>query len=122
VARERARLLRQVGRLPEARHAWQELAGRNGPLSAVAWVELAKVLEHIDRDYEAALQAVTRAERLAAHSATMGRPLALLEADLVRRRVRLERRRAAAATAPESLSLSLPTAARQTRAHALANG
>lgn len=92
VFRERARLLRQLGRLDEARRAWRELGDRNGPLSAVAWIELSKVLEHVDRDIDGALGAVAAAERLARHSAATGRPLPLIEADLARRRRRLERR------------------------------
>ena len=92
VARERARLLRHVGRAADARQAWQELAARNGPLAAIAWVELAKLLEHQERDLAGALQAVVSAERLAHHSALIGRPLPQLEADLARRRARLVRR------------------------------
>jgi hypothetical protein len=96
IARERARLLRQLGRLEQARGAWWELAARGGPLAAIAWVELAKVLEHVDRDLDGALDAVGRADVLVAHSAGLGKPLPLLEADLERRRARLQRRLGAA--------------------------
>ena len=96
IAREHARLLRHLGRTAEARQAWQQLASRNGPLAAIAWVELAKLLEHVERDLAGALQAVASAERLAGHSSLIGRPLPELEADLARRRARLLRRVAAA--------------------------
>ena len=95
LARERARLLRRVGRIDDARAAWRALAERNGPLAAIAWVELAKVLEHIERDFTGALAAVAAAEAMAARSARLGRPLPKLERDLAWRRRRLERRRAA---------------------------
>lgn len=94
VARDRARLLRHVGRLDDARDAWRDLAGRGGPMAAIAWVELAKVQEHIDRDLAAALASVTAADALVARSAGLGQPLPILEGDLARRRRRLERRRA----------------------------
>lgn len=120
LARERARLLRRLGRLTEAREAWHELAGRNGPLSAIAWVELAKLLEHVERDFTGALNAVASADGLAEQSAALGRPLPMLQADLVRRRARLERRRGADAT---SLPALLPsTTLRETVSHAVANG
>ena len=120
VARERARLLRQVGRLAEARQAWRELAGRNGPMSAIAWIELAKVLEHVDRDFDGALAAVGSAERMAEQSAMIGRPLPLLEADLARRRSRLMRRKATRdARVP---LLGRPRAAAHALAHAVGNG
>jgi hypothetical protein len=96
VVRERARLLRVTGRLDEARTAWRDLAARGGPLSAVACIELAKVLEHIDRDLDGALEAVETAERLADRAAATGNPIPFVEGDLARRRARLERRRAAA--------------------------
>src|SRR5262249_23624880 len=92
------RLLRQVGRLSEARQAWRDLGARNGPLSAIAWIELAKVMEHVDRDVEGALAAVAEAERLAQRAQTVGQPVPLVESDLARRRRRLERRQAGAAT------------------------
>ena len=54
------------------------------------------MLEHVDRNLEGALDAVGRADVLVAHSAGLGKPLPLLEADLARRRARLQRRLAAA--------------------------
>ena len=95
LARERGRLLRNLGRPAEAREAWRALATRNGPLSAIAWVELAKVLEHVERDFTGALDAVTAAQRLADHSAFIGRPLPMLASDLAHRRARVTRRLAA---------------------------
>jgi tetratricopeptide (TPR) repeat protein len=90
---ERARLLRRLGRRDESRDAWRQLAEGAGPLAAVAWIELAKHMEHVERDMAGALDAVRSAERLAEHAAALGRRLPVLEADLGRRRSRLERRR-----------------------------
>jgi hypothetical protein len=120
LARERARLLRQLGRVAEARVAWQELAARNGPLSAIAWVELAKVLEHVERNFAGALLAVASAERLAEQSARIGTPLPKLQADLVRRRSRLERRKAADEASVGPL-VPAPTL-REALSHAVAHG
>ena len=104
LARERARLLRRLGRRDEARLAWHALAGSSGPLAAVAYMELAKILEHIERDFPAALDAVTAADRLVARSASVDAPLPGLHADLRRRRARLVRRAAAdAGRAPAAL-------------------
>ena len=115
LARERARLLRRLGRHDEARHAWQTLAASSGPLAAIAYVELAKVLEHIDRDFPAALDAVSAADRLVARSAAAG-PLPGLLSDLGRRRARLVRRAAGG-----SAQVVAPAETRARQTHALAH-
>ena len=121
LARERAKLLRELGRRTEAHLAWQELAARRGPLAAIAYVELAKVLEHVERDFTAALDAVSSAERLVGRSAAVGSPLPSLQADLARRRTRLQRRSAPPGVNVRT-SLRPAAAARDAPAQAIANG
>lgn len=89
---ERARLLRRLGRHREALEAWQDVAHAGGPDAALAWIEVAKCLEHRERDPAGALGACAAADRLAQRSRLLGRPLRNLEADLGRRRIRLGRR------------------------------
>ena len=129
IARERARLLRRLGNPGDARRAWRELAARGGPLAALALVELAKLLEHVERDFAGALAAVAEAETLADRSWRVGQPLPLGESDLARRRARLLRR-AEAATPRDAPAGSLRVRAdvgrdgppaHATVAHALAN-
>ena len=86
---ERARLLRRVGRHEDALAAWRDLAAGGGPVAGVAWVEIAKTLEHRRRDPAAALDACSAAGRIAQRARWLGRPLVEIEADLVRRRRRL---------------------------------
>jgi hypothetical protein len=93
---DRARLLRRLGRHEEALTAWHNLAVGGGPLAGVAWIEVAKVLEHRRRDPVSALDACGAAIRIAERSRLLGRPLARIETDLVRRRRRLVRRVTAA--------------------------
>lgn len=99
---ERARLLRRLGRHREALEAWRDVAHAGGPDAAFAWIEVAKCLEHRERDPAGALGACAAADRLAQRSRLLGRPLRNLEADLGRRRVRLGRRlsRVSATTSP----------------------
>ncbi len=124
---ERARLLRRLGRVADAREAWRAIAGRGGPLAAIAWIELAKVLEHVDRDFTGALRATASAAALAERSAAIGRPLLRIEADLSRRRRRLYRRLASAGPrTPVPLTAATTgtaagSAAESRLAHALAN-
>lgn len=92
---DRARLLRRLGRHDEALIAWQDLALGGGPLAGVAWIEVAKSLEHRRRDPAAALDACGAAGRIAERSRLLGLPLVGIEADLARRRRRLVRRVAA---------------------------
>lgn len=89
---ERARLLRRLGRHREALVAWQDVATSGGPDAALAWIEVAKCLEHRERDPAGALGACAAADRLAQRSRLLGRPLRAVEADLGRRRLRLSRR------------------------------
>jgi len=89
---ERARLLRRLGRHREALEAWQDVAHAGGPDAALAWIEIAKCLEHRERDPAGALGACAAADRLAQRSRLLGRPLRTIEADLGRRRLRLSRR------------------------------
>ena len=89
---ERARLLRRLGRHREALEAWQDVAHAGGPDAALAWIEIAKCLEHRERDPAGALGACAAADRLAQRSRLLGRPLPTIEADLGRRRLRLSRR------------------------------
>ena len=89
---ERARLLRRLGRHDEALATWRDLGLGGGPWAGVGWVEVAKILEHRRADPTGALEACTRADRIAERSRLLGRRLPQLEADLVRRRRRLARR------------------------------
>jgi tetratricopeptide (TPR) repeat protein len=89
---ERARLLRRLGRHREALEAWRDVAHAGGPDAALAWIEVAKCLEHRERDPAGALGACAAADRLAQRSRLLGRPLRTIEADLGRRRLRLSRR------------------------------
>ncbi len=100
VAIERARTLRRLGRADEALAAWQAIATTGDRTSAVAWIEVAKILEHRRRDPVGALEATDAAARIADRARALGRPLPVLEADVGRRRrrlhARLRRRRLAA--------------------------
>jgi hypothetical protein len=89
---DRARLLRRVGRDDEALEAWQDLARGGGPHAITAWIEVAKALEHRSRDPGGALAATRAAQAAVERARFVGRPLARLEADLVIRARRLQRR------------------------------
>jgi hypothetical protein len=89
---ERARLLRRLGRHREALEAWRDVAHAGGPDAAVAWIEVAKCLEHRERDPAGAMSACAAASGVAQRARLLGRPLRAVEADLGRRRVRLSRR------------------------------
>ncbi len=89
---DRARLLRRVGRDAEALESWNDLARGGGALAAVAWVEVAKVLEHRRRDPAGALEAARAAQTVAERARFVGRPLPRLEAELAVRVHRLRRR------------------------------
>jgi uncharacterized protein len=97
---ERARTLRRLGRHLDALAAWRALADGGGPFTGVALVEVAKTLEHRRGDPAGALAIVERAGALAARSRQLGRPMPLLEADLVRRLRRLEARLARSGPRP----------------------
>jgi hypothetical protein len=89
---ERARLLRRVGRERDSESAWIELAQAGGTLSALAWIEVAKLREHRFGDPAGALTAAVLAARIADRQRGLGRALPRLEAGLARRLVRLRRR------------------------------
>lgn len=89
IERERARLLRRAGRIDDAVAAWRGIALRGGRVGALAWVEVAKLEEHLRRDPVAALAAVDRGAALAARLRGIGLPIGGLDADLARRRQRL---------------------------------
>ncbi len=103
LALQRARALRRLGRQRDALEAWHAIAAAGGPYAAVAWIELAKSLEHRAGDPEAALDAALRALAIAERARSLGRPLPRLEADVAPRLRRLRRRvarRALARAAP----------------------
>lgn len=89
LGRERARLLRRMGRVDEALATWREVAAVGGRAGARAWIEVAKLLEHRVHDPVAALAAVDRADALVARTRLSGLVAAGLEADLSKRRRRL---------------------------------
>ncbi len=95
IAVERAFVLRRLGRWAEAIDAWEGLAAGPGRTAVVAAIELAKLHEHRRRDPRRALEVVWTGLSLAERRRRLGRPEPRLEADLDRRRRRLERRTAA---------------------------
>lgn len=86
---ERARVLRRLRQTDAAFEAWHDLAIGGGTFAGIAWLEVAKLLEHRRRDLAGALEACSQATRIAERLRWLGRPLHGLEADLVRRRRRL---------------------------------
>ena len=91
VSVDRARMLARLGRADDAASAWEAVALDGGPLSALAWIQVAKGREHRARDPRAALQAARRAELLAARSRFRGERDRVVERDLPRRLSRLRR-------------------------------
>ena len=89
---ERALLLRRLGRSDEAVEAWRAIAAGGGRTGILAWIALAKEMEHGARDLRAALEATRRAEELLARRRSIGLFCAEAERDLPRRRARLIRR------------------------------
>ena len=53
---ERAHLLRRLGRFARRGAAWEAIGAGAGPLSALAWIELAKLREHRLRDRPGAVR------------------------------------------------------------------
>jgi hypothetical protein len=88
----RARTLRRLGRPAEAAAAWEELAAVAGAAGAAAWIEVAKIREHVERDPARALAATDRAIALLARRRAAGRPDHVAEGRAARRRARLARR------------------------------
>jgi len=86
---ERARTLRRLGRPADAAAAWEVIAAAGGPGAARAWVEVAKVREHVLADHAGALAATAAAERAAERSRLLGMPDPALEPALAHRRRRL---------------------------------
>ncbi len=93
---DRARLLRRLGRHDEAFDAWRDLGLGGGRWAGVAWIEVAKILEHRRGDPAGALDACSRVARIAERARFLGRRLPQLEADLANRRRRLTRKVATA--------------------------
>ncbi len=92
IAIDRAHLLRRLGRHDEAAEAWSALAAGPGRIALVAAIELAKIREHRLRDRRGALEAVSRGLDAVERRRRLGRPEPALEADLLRRSVRLRHR------------------------------
>jgi uncharacterized protein len=89
---DRARLLKRLGRVDDAFDAWRDIALGGGPLAATAWVEVAKVLEHLRHDPTGALAAARSAQALTYRARALGRAAPRIEVDLHRRVSRLQRR------------------------------
>lgn len=89
---ERARTLRRMGRHDEAAATWEAIAQDGRVDGARAWIEVAKLREHLLRDLAGALDATAAADRVLAWLRALDAPEAGLEAALATRRRRLERR------------------------------
>ena len=70
---ERARLLRRLGRFAEAADVWEAIGAGAGPLSAHAWIEVAKLREHRLRDLPGAFAAAERARAVIDRRRRIGR-------------------------------------------------
>jgi len=92
---ERARLLRRLTRYGEAADVWRALGAGWGPVAPLAWVEVAKLLEHRLCDLPGALAAVDRARAVADRRRTLGRTDPRFDRELLRRTARLRGRVAA---------------------------
>lgn len=91
VQADRARLLARLGRFEEADREWQAVAARAGPRAAIAWIQVAKHLEHRRRDAAGALKAAEHASTLMERARSIGRPTGWLERDIQHRLARLRR-------------------------------
>jgi hypothetical protein len=92
IARDRAHLLRRLGRHLEAAEAWSSVAAGPGRTAIVAWIELSKLREHHLGDPAGALDAALRGAAAADRRRHLGLPEPSLEADLRHRLARLRRR------------------------------
>jgi RNase_H superfamily len=89
---ERARLLRRRGRFADAAMVWESIGAGAGPLSAHAWIEVAKLREHRLRDLHGALAAAERARAVIVRRRRIGRFDPALDNALAGRLARLGRR------------------------------
>jgi hypothetical protein len=89
---ERARLLRRLGRFADAAAVWEAIGAGAGPLSAHAWIEVAKLREHRLRDLPGAFAASERAWRVVERRRQIGRFDPALDEALAGRLARLGRR------------------------------
>ncbi len=92
IVSDRAHLLRRLGRYAEATSTWESLAVGTGRTAIIATIELAKLQEHRLRDRTSALGTVMHGLSIVERRRRLGRPEARLEADLLRRAIRLRRR------------------------------
>lgn len=88
----RARILRRLGHHAEAAATWEEVAAVAGAFGVAAWIEVAKIREHVERDPAGALEATDRAITILSRRRAAGRPDHVAEARAARRRARLARR------------------------------
>jgi uncharacterized protein YprB with RNaseH-like and TPR domain len=89
---ERARLLRRLGRFVEAAAVWESIGAGAGPLSAHAWIEVAKLREHRLQDLPGAFAAAGRAQAVIDRRRRLGRFDPGLDRALADRLARLARR------------------------------
>ena len=89
---ERARLLRRLGRFREAAAVWEAIGAGAGPLSAHAWIEVAKLREHRLHDVPGAVAAAERARAVIDRRRRLGRVDPGLDRALAGRLGRLGRR------------------------------
>ena len=89
---ERARLLRRLGRFGDAAGVWESIGAGAGPLSAHAWIEVAKLREHRLHDLPGALAAAERARSVIDRRRRIGRFDPALDHALAARLDRLGRR------------------------------
>jgi hypothetical protein len=108
IAVDRARTLTRLGLRAEAQGAWHAIALEGGRMAALAWLHVAKHLEHDGGDIPGALRAAERARSLADRARLVGRRDRLVERDLARRVPRLRRRLASRGSPRASGSPGLP--------------
>ena len=89
---ERARLLRRLGRFADAAGVWEAIGAGAGPLSAHAWIEVAKLREHRLHDLAGAFEAAERARAVIDRRRRIGRYDPALDRALAGRLERLRRR------------------------------
>ena len=89
---ERGRLLRRLGRFEEAAAVWESIGAGSGPLSAAAWIEVAKLREHRLHDLAGAVAAAERARSVADRRRRLGRFDPALEQAMAGRLARLRGR------------------------------